>query len=514
MKLPKLPTPPLPNALQGRPQRPGEEERPGPVEQVKEAGISAVDWVDERTSLVRRPALGHVPQGAQGHELVLHAGLRDDVRVPLAGRHGRVPGDVLPPRRRRRRLRVRPPHHQRGLPRRVRARHAQVGLVGDGDPGLPAHGQDVLLRRLQVPARAELGDRRRAADPHDGDVVHGLPAPVRPALLLGHDRGREHQRHRPGGRPVPVGLPARRRGVRRDDAVALLRDPHDDDPGRDRRADRRAPVPRDQARHDRAAVAEGQRRRTPRSRRIAYEQSREGGLPPRVLAPEGAGEAVLPLRGRQGLADGVRRARHDHRDVDHLRRRAGPEGRPDDDHLRAAAGVVLLLPVRAAARDQARAAGAAGDHRGPDDPDDPDAAAAVHRPRPRAAARAAPDRDGHGLLRDLRDGLPDLPRRRRRLAERDRHEGRRAVRAGQARGGAVGLPRLPQDRRERQRRAGPGADRHRRQAAVRPRSSARSRTPPRRCRPTGTWTRRRSGSSWRSSRSSRASPTAAASSGA
>ena len=35
------------------------------------------------------------------------------------------------------------------------------------------------------------------------------------------------------------------------------------------------------------------------------------------------------------------------------RRRAGPEGRPDHDHLRAAARVVLLLPLRAAARDQA-----------------------------------------------------------------------------------------------------------------------------------------------------------------
>ena len=56
--------------------------------------------------------------------------------------------------------------------------------------------------------------------------LHGLPAAVRPALLLGDDRGREHQRHRPDRRPVPVGLPARRRGVRRDDAVALLRDPH------------------------------------------------------------------------------------------------------------------------------------------------------------------------------------------------------------------------------------------------------------------------------------------------
>ena len=39
--------------------------------------------------------------------------------------------------------------------------------------------------------------------------------------------------------------------------------------------------------------------------------------------------------------------------VDRARRRAGPEGRPDDDHLHAAARVVLLLPVRAAARDQA-----------------------------------------------------------------------------------------------------------------------------------------------------------------
>ncbi len=32
---------------------------------------------------------------------------------------------------------------------------------------LPAHGADVLLRRLQVPARAQLGHRRGAADPDD-----------------------------------------------------------------------------------------------------------------------------------------------------------------------------------------------------------------------------------------------------------------------------------------------------------------------------------------------------------
>ena len=55
-------------------------------------------------------------------------------------------------------------------------------------------------------------------------------------------------------------LPARRAGVQRDDALALLRDPHAARAGRDHRADRRPPVPRREARHDRAAVAEGRAR--------------------------------------------------------------------------------------------------------------------------------------------------------------------------------------------------------------------------------------------------------------
>ena len=49
--MPRLPLPPLPSALQPKPKRPGEAERVKPLEQVKEAGISAADWVDERTSL-------------------------------------------------------------------------------------------------------------------------------------------------------------------------------------------------------------------------------------------------------------------------------------------------------------------------------------------------------------------------------------------------------------------------------------------------------------------------------
>src|SRR3954465_15933123 len=62
----KLPAPPLPKPLQGRPKRPGDDQSPGPVEQVREAGISAVDWVDERTSLsggLRWAMFRKVPKG-------------------------------------------------------------------------------------------------------------------------------------------------------------------------------------------------------------------------------------------------------------------------------------------------------------------------------------------------------------------------------------------------------------------------------------------------------------------
>src|ERR1700757_1872599 len=52
--MPRLPAPPLPKVLQPKPRKPGEIKengRPAPLE----SGISAVDWIDERTSL--SPAL-------------------------------------------------------------------------------------------------------------------------------------------------------------------------------------------------------------------------------------------------------------------------------------------------------------------------------------------------------------------------------------------------------------------------------------------------------------------------
>jgi menaquinol-cytochrome c reductase cytochrome b subunit len=48
----KLPAPPLPKALNPSPKRPGDANgKTKPADAAKEAGISVVDWVDERTSL-------------------------------------------------------------------------------------------------------------------------------------------------------------------------------------------------------------------------------------------------------------------------------------------------------------------------------------------------------------------------------------------------------------------------------------------------------------------------------
>ena len=121
-----------------------------------------------------------------------------------------------------------------------------------------------------------------------------------------------------------------------------------------------------------------------------------------------------------------------------VRRGDRPEGRPDDDHLRAAAGLVLLLPVRGPARDQAADVHADGDDRRADDLHDPAVPAAVLRPQPGAADRAPADRARCRAGDDRRDRVPDLRGRERRLAEPGRHEA-----AGQPHGGAGGRRSTP-----------------------------------------------------------------------
>ena len=62
----RLPAPPVPRALRPAPKRPGHNERVPPLEQLKEAGISTADWVDERTSLsgaARWAMFRNVPKG-------------------------------------------------------------------------------------------------------------------------------------------------------------------------------------------------------------------------------------------------------------------------------------------------------------------------------------------------------------------------------------------------------------------------------------------------------------------
>jgi menaquinol-cytochrome c reductase cytochrome b subunit len=62
----KLPKPPVPPNLQARPPRPGQSEKVTPLDQAKEAGIHAADWIDERTSLsgaVRWTLFRKVPKG-------------------------------------------------------------------------------------------------------------------------------------------------------------------------------------------------------------------------------------------------------------------------------------------------------------------------------------------------------------------------------------------------------------------------------------------------------------------
>jgi hypothetical protein len=86
-------------------------------------------------------------------------------------------------------------------------------------------------------------------------------------LVLGYRRGGEHHRHGADRGAVSRRLPTRRRGVRRHDPQSLLRDPHDADPWADRGADRRAPLPRGEARHNRAPVAQGREGARPRQGR-------------------------------------------------------------------------------------------------------------------------------------------------------------------------------------------------------------------------------------------------------
>ncbi len=66
MRLPTLPKPPVPKRFQDKPAPPAHSDKVKPLEQLKEGGITAADWIDERTSLsggVRWLFFRKVPKG-------------------------------------------------------------------------------------------------------------------------------------------------------------------------------------------------------------------------------------------------------------------------------------------------------------------------------------------------------------------------------------------------------------------------------------------------------------------
>ena len=82
-RLPTLPKlPPVPKTLQPAPEAPGRG-RAGQAARPGQGGRDPRRRLDRRAHLaVRRRPLGDVPQGPEGDELVLHARLGDDVRLP------------------------------------------------------------------------------------------------------------------------------------------------------------------------------------------------------------------------------------------------------------------------------------------------------------------------------------------------------------------------------------------------------------------------------------------------
>jgi menaquinol-cytochrome c reductase cytochrome b subunit len=64
--MPNLPAPPVPKILQPKPKRPGDGGDMTPVEAAQDLGVSAIDWIDERTSLsggLRWMLFRKVPKG-------------------------------------------------------------------------------------------------------------------------------------------------------------------------------------------------------------------------------------------------------------------------------------------------------------------------------------------------------------------------------------------------------------------------------------------------------------------
>jgi hypothetical protein len=244
-------TPPLPRPLRPKPKGPSEN-GDGPAtskEKLAGLGVTAVDWVDERTSMsagARWLMFRKIPKGTNWFYTLGSATLFAFLSQAVTGVFLAMYYD----------------------PSATRAYESTRHLTNDVFLGEFVRGMHkwgstvmVILVFLHMGRTFFFGAYKYPRELNWViGVVHRLPAAVRPALVLGDDRRRRDQRHRPAHRPVPQRLLARRARVRRHDAVALLLAAHARAARADRRDDRRAPVPRRAPGHDRPAVDEGRRR--------------------------------------------------------------------------------------------------------------------------------------------------------------------------------------------------------------------------------------------------------------
>ena len=268
--MPRIPTPPLPKALQPKPKKPAESNGevhtyPAPID----TGISVVDWLDERTALspgLRWLLWRKVPRGVNWAytlgSATLFAFLNQAVTGVFLAMYYRpdVAGGAYES--------VRNINDNVFLGQLVHAMHkwgasVMIILIFLHMGRVFFYGAYKYPRELTWVIGVVLLILTLAM----GFTGYLLPFDQRSywATVVGVNINAGGPVHR----AVPVRLPARRRGLRRHHAVAVLRDPHAAYPGRDGGADRRPPVPGHQARHLRASVDQARpaARRRPRTRR-------------------------------------------------------------------------------------------------------------------------------------------------------------------------------------------------------------------------------------------------------
>ncbi len=203
-KLPKAPADPLLPAGAAAAPRRGQRQGRTPLEHAAEAGTAVVDWVDERTSLsggARWLMFRKVPKGTNWFYTLGSATM-------FAFLSQAVTGVFLAMYYR--------PDPSGGAYESIRHVTNEV-FLGQFVRGMHKWGSSVMviLVFLHMGRTFFFGAYKypRELNWVIGVVLliltmvmslHRLPAAVRPARLLGDDRGREHQRHRPAARPLPL----------------------------------------------------------------------------------------------------------------------------------------------------------------------------------------------------------------------------------------------------------------------------------------------------------------------